>query len=356
MKESILAQYGLQASVCQYSGVPIVVAANFQHYPRLATALVLRTHPIFNVAITELLRAVRPTLQAGNPKEQHLLALALAHQAGFWTFKAPLHCRDDKAEKLLALVADTVREAVHSPVMIARENKRGKVVSLYPQYRITQDTAVAELIEHLRLIKDVLAQRSVMSDSEKLDWELSLEQELNKVLQHGGGYRPSYGRNAVQAVKDAWVRGKAGECDWRLVEFCLNVEKQPKIAQLQEAIDLLLDLHNGYDEFARAEGLQVVRFLEGRIEAIRRDEQDLGFVEIVSVKGAGATTEGGANYTVRTGVKEPATVVAAQPISTTLQAQIKAEWAVAGRKYTVLELLLETKKRQAATTQQPQGV
>lgn len=343
---SILATYGLQASVCQYSGVPIVIACNFQHAPRLAGALNLRIHPIFNVPLVELLKAVRSTLQAGLPTEQHLLALALAYKAGFWNFRSPLHCQADKAEKLLALVAETVQAAIASPVYIDREAATGKKAQAkYPQLTVNTDTSCAVLIDYLHLVKDQLSTRAPMTAEEKLDWELELEAELNSVLQGGKGYRATYGRNAVQALKDAWVRDLVGECDWKLVEFCLNPEKDPKVTQLQEAIDLLTDFYPERDEFERAEGLQVIRFLERRIEVIRKEEQDYGFVTIVQTPGAG-TGQLGANYTVRT---QAVVTEAAKPISKDLRAEVEAEWKRQGKtNYTQLQLMMETKKRQKA--------
>jgi hypothetical protein len=205
---------------------------------------------------------------------------------------------------------------------------------------------LSDCINHLKLIKDVCATRAPMTAEEKLDWELELEAELNTVLQSGKGYRSSYGRNAVQAMKDLWVRDQVGECDWKLVEFCLDLEKRPTQEQLVEAIDLLTTYYPQKDEFERAEGLQVIRHLEKRIELILREAQDFGFVEVVSVRGAGSIEGMDANYTVRTG-----SVVAkeATPISTDIKSEVIAEWKARGKvTWSTLELLMETKKRQKA--------
>lgn len=342
MKQSILASYGLQAAVCQFSGVPIAIACNFQFAPRIAGALTLRIHPIFTIPLTELLRAVPATLKAGNNNEQYLLALALAYQSDFWEFKTPVHATPEKGYKLLALVQETVTAAIASPVAVTKHGKS----ALYPKLRITTETNLGDLVNHLKLIKDVCSLRAPLTPEEKLDWELELEAELNSVLQQGKGYREVYGRNAVQAMKDQWVRGQVGECDWKLVEFCLNVETRPTKDQLLEAIDLLTTYYPEKDEFERAEGLQVIRFLERRVEVIQREAQDLGFIEIVSVKGAGTVEGMDANYTVRTG--EKVVTAEAQPINQDLKAQITAEWRSKGKTFTTLELMMETKKRQRA--------
>lgn len=345
MKESILAQYGLQATVCNWSGVPIAVATNFAFSNDLAYAMAKRHHPLFDVALTTLLKAVPVTLRKGNPKEQHLLALALCYSANLWDFRAPLHCNDEKAEKLLHLVADTIRLAIHSPVMVTRAGKQDQ----YPRLRIEAGTALGQCINHLKMIKDVLSTKAPMTETERMEWEVELEVELNTILQSGQGYRAIYGKNAVQSLKDAWVRGLVGECDWKLVALCLNPEANPHVNQLQEAIELLQGFYPERDEFERADGLKVIRHLEKLVEAIRREEQDLGFVEIVSVKGAGTSAGLDANYTVRTGVKE---VGEAKMINRNIEAEVKAEWAATGKVgYKTIELLLEVKRRQRALEQ-----
>jgi hypothetical protein len=151
----------------------------------------------------------------------------------------------------------------------------------------------------------------------------------------------------VQALKDAWVRGKVSECDWKLVELCLNVERQPSAEQLIEGIELLKEFYPERDDFERADGLKVIRHLESRLELIRKQESDLGFIEIVSVKGAGTASTLGASYTVKTGSK--ATDV--QAISKDVEAEVKAEWALTGRSYRTLDLLMEVKRRQRALTE-----
>lgn len=341
-KPSILASYGLQASVCQFSGVPIAIAANFQHAPRIAGALTLRIHPIFTLPLTELLRAVPSTLKAGSEVEQHLLALALAYQSDFWEFKTPIHTIPEKSYKLLALVQETVTAAIASPVAVSKHGKS----ALYPKLRITSEMNLGDMVNHLKLIKDVCSTRAPMTPEEKLDWELELEAELNSVLQAGKGYREVYGRNAVQALKDQWVRGQVGECDWKLVAFCLEVTNQPTKDQLLEAIDLLTTYYPERDEFERSEGLQVIRFLERRIEVIQREMQELGFIEVVSVRGAGTVEGMDANYTVRTG--EKVVTAEAKPLDADIKKVVEAEWRARGKQFTALELLMETKKRQRA--------
>ena len=345
-KESKLAACGLQATACQFSGAPIAIACNFQFAPRIAGALALRTHPIFSLPLTELIRAVPSTLRQGNNLEQHLLALALCYASDFWIFKSPLHAIPEKSYKLLVLVNETVAAAIHSPVAVTKTGR----VALYPQLRLTSETSLADCINHLKLIKDVCATRAPMTAEEKLDWELELEAELNTVLQSGKGYKALYGRNAVQTMKDLWVRNVVGECDWKLVEFCLNVEARPTQAQLTEAIDLLTTYYPERDEFERAEGLQVIRHLERRIELMLREAQDFGFVEVVTVRGAGSVEGMDASYTVRTGA-----VVAkeAEPISMDLKSQVMADWRAKGKAtWTTIELLMETKKRQRLLDEQ----
>lgn len=339
MKTSYLAQHSLQATVCNWSGMPIVVAMDFKFSANLNSALAKRHHPIFEVTLIELMKAVPATLRKGTEQEQHLLALALCHAADLWDFKGPFYAVPAKSAKLLTLVTETIQLAIHAPVMVSRARKQ----ALYPRMSVDANTHIVQAINHLNLIKDVLSSRSAMSAEDKLDWELELEAELNKVLQAGKGYLPLYGRNAVQAMKDLFVRGQVGECDYKLVEFCVNPDGRPTIEQLKEAIELLQGYYPARDEFERAEGLKVIRHLETKIEAANLEAQDYGFVEVISVRGAGTVEGLDANYTARTEVKE---TKAATPLSKDIEAQVKKDWAATGRSYRTIDLLLEVKRRQ----------
>lgn len=292
-------------SYCYHTNVKIAVGTHF-HNSSVSKRLVKSTHPVFALEPLDLITLIA---ESKTPTEKYLSTAALLINSGLLnTSRCGLYWQESDVEKVFKALIRIIKPLTQyfttgnkhqltlPTLMISRENNTsGDRVAIY----------LKEISKQLHLYygNNPLSVRE--KNREKLEDELALELELNKILNaynlRSSKYTPKLGQWAIKQM-----RIKNDELTSTQVEgirHYLNSTNLDRLSvgTLQKVIALTKN-SLPYDDDVREQSLLVIRHLEAKLETIHNIVASLDFITIADEEqyNRGANVK----YTTKTKVQD----------------------------------------------------
>lgn len=274
-------------SKCAVTNVVMAATTGFDWWHQLRGNCAVMLHPVLQQPLPVLIGATCRVLECGTDEEHKILLCGLLLKLGLLEVRAPLDIEDKDAPKLLRFLIPMLQDLIMTRTEL-------------PIFCIDEDTTAGCLASYLAILPSAMANKPIATKGEtqdKLDWELMLEVEINRVLKTGSKYTTKIGKWACDTLHDKRIRGQVTIEEVHCVEYCLDKPADLlRESQLKHAINTCLSHLPCAYELQREDALLVVRFLELKLEALAREQSDFGLVELEEVSGAGSVA--GAKYTV----------------------------------------------------------
>lgn len=291
------------ASYCPISGVLVTSTKQFGG-TSISGLFMPVAHPLFALPNKEFAKLIADLLQRGaSATEQYLVVLSLLHRIGAIIPDAPMTGTSEKiVAKAWNLLIDSVADGYID--YIFERLATGKKLNI-PVMRVTPSSGTdGALYFHLKLVLGAVSSQqstaemfkiSAPSEAQlegynKLDYDLSLEAELRRMMTEGASTKFSM-RTMKRSLKQLALSELVSELDLHLVRKVLTTDIDDLLTDtIKEALKVCkhnMDLHS---PATRNENLATINQIEGKLQQKLAAAEATGFILLEEELGAASDT------------------------------------------------------------------